>query len=164
LFKQEGHDGTAEQHSSSQQVGTRPSTWAILAWAFARCGFHQHQLYEKLAAAVLNQPGASHACEPACCDSDSTGSAGTSVPSSVSALSHLPTICLVQLLWAFAMMDHSHPSLLAAASATLSHRIHSGELTPREVATVAWAYARLQHYEAPLFSAVLQEAVTHAER
>jgi hypothetical protein len=156
---EQGHACTSSEHSA-EEPGSRRTTWAILAWAFARCGFHQHQLYEKLAAAVLQQPGTQPCSRASCCrpDSSDVGAA----PSA--ALSHLPTICLVQLLWAFAMMDHPHPGLLAAAAPTLSQRVQSGGLTPREVATVAWAYARLQHYDERLFSSVLHEAVTHSER
>lgn len=46
----------------------------------------------------------------------------------------------------------------------LAARISGGSLTPREVACVAWAYARLQHPSPMLFRAILKHALREADR
>ncbi len=151
-------------------------TWTVLAWAFAKSSYHQHQLFDRLAAAVLGgaaPPSLSPAeRQPAARDGEAGGDEGAGGGSPLApaactgrhALARLSTSCVVQLLWAFALHGHSHAVLLHEASHVLAARVLRGELRPREVATVGWAYARLQHYEPLLFSAVLHEAQANVHR
>ncbi len=145
--------------------------WAVLAWSFARSSYHQHQLYRAASNSVgfasSSRPGAHH--QHSSSDSAAQGlpppPAGFTPPPGSEALGALRSTCLVQLVWAYALQEHPHRGLLRAAGPVLAARIlQRSLLNPREVATVAWAYARLQHYEPLLFRTVLWEAMTHADR
>jgi hypothetical protein len=81
-----------------------------------------------------------------------------------SMVTSMTTVCLVQLVWAFAAHDHSHPALLQAMAPVLALRIMRGQLSASQVACVAWGYAKLQHDAPTLFQAIHHHAMKHPDR
>lgn len=152
----------AAQAGSLDTLYTEPACsspgmlWTVTTWALARCSYYNHQLYDRMVGAVLASATPPAAASPAVAAEGAGGAR--------QALAALTTPCLVQLLWALATHDHVHPVLLREAAPVLAARIHRGQVRPRDVASVAWSYAKLHHYEPLLFSCILREAQTHTNR
>lgn len=132
---------------------------ANAAWAFAKVGQHDGELFAALARAAAPRLGTFKGQELANI-SWAFATAGLSEASLFAALARVierrladfTVQGLANTVWAFAKAGHADASLLQAMASKTRQRVE--ELHAQDLAQTAWAFAKVGHCDADLFSAL----------